>query len=375
MICECPNCVAALIYDPSAEKMTCPYCGEVFEVADVATEALEESQTMTCDIYGCTACGAEIMVKDTEVSTFCAYCGQPTIVFNRVSKERKPDGIIPFKITRDEALVRIREKLAQGKFVPRTIKNFEVEKIRGIYIPYRTYDIYHYDRQKLAVYVKDGANREYIREAECNFKRITCDVSTQLTDEATLRLEPYDFKELKPFEVGYLSGFYADKYDVEEENAKEVALKRAKDFFDEQIRRDVSGGSCKVLESCPRREIVKSEYVLLPAWFMIFRYRNETYTLIVNGQSGEVIGAVPIDKKKVFGAMAGVTVLAWPICSYICAALLKTAAMSTVVYGFVIIWLISFIFGYTALKSVSQNVKFTKDKRTELYARERQEER
>ena len=128
MICECPNCVAALIYDPSAEKMTCPYCGEVFEVEDVSVEALkelEESQAMTCDIYGCTACGAEIMVKDTEVSTFCAYCGQPTIVFNRVSKERKPDGIIPFKITRDEAIGRIRKWLAKGKFVPKEIKNFE----------------------------------------------------------------------------------------------------------------------------------------------------------------------------------------------------------------------------------------------------------
>ena len=223
--------------------------------------------------------------------------------------------------------------------------------------------------------MKDKGKKEFIREAECNFKRITCDVSAQLTDEVTLRLEPYDFQELKPFEVGYLSGFYADKYDVMEENVREMALKRARDFFNRQIREGIYSDSIKVLESCLKQEIVKSEYVLLPAWFMIFRYRNEVYTIVVNGQTGELIGAVPVDKKKVWKSVAVVSALAWPICSLIYANLLKSAETNTVFLASVIVWLFSFIIGYVSVNSVSQNIKLTKNKETERYARERQEER
>lgn len=373
MICKCPNCGGALTYDLTKEQMTCPYCGDMFQVADIAVKPQENSDVMTCDIYECTSCGAEIMVNDTEVSTFCAYCGQPTIVFSRVSKERKPDGIIPFMVTKNQAIEKIRDVFQKGYFVPEEIKNFEVDKIRGIYIPYRVYDIYHYDHQKLSAYVKK-TKKQFIREAECDFKGIACDASTQLTDEATLRLEPYDMKDVKPFEVGYLSGFYADKYDVNEDVSKETALKRAKDFFDEKITEGIYSDSIKVIESAPEQEIIKADYVLLPAWFMIFRYKEESYTILVNGQNGKTIGAVPVDKKKMWGRIAGITAVAWPICSFICAHYARTGAMDSIMLALIILWAISFIFGYTAIKAVSKNVKFTKDKQIELYARDRQEE-
>ncbi len=375
MICKCPNCSGALTYDPSIEKMTCPYCGEVFQVADIAAEVQEDAETMTCEIYGCTSCGAEIMVNDTEVSTFCAYCGQPTIVFNRVSRERKPDAIIPFKITKDEAISKIREKLEKGKFVPKEIKNFEEEKIRGIYVPYRAYDIYHYDKQKLSAYIESAKRKkEFIREAECNFHGIACDVSAQLNDEITLRLEPYDLKELKPFDIGYLSGFYADKYDVEEGKAREVALKRAKDFFDGQITEGIRSDSIKVLESSPKQEIIKSDYVLLPAWFMIFRYEDEAYTILVNGQTGETIGAVPVEKKKVWIQFAITAAIAIPICILLITYLVYAGAVQFTYLGAPILWIILYAIGASGFRSLSQGLKLTKDKQTEQFVRERRDE-
>lgn len=373
MICKCPNCSGAVTYDPSSEKLICPYCGEEFSVADFNADVETDSETISCEIYGCTSCGAEIMVKDTEVSTFCAYCGQPTIVFNRVSKERKPDAILPFKIAKEEAVNRIREKLKEGCFVPEEIKNFEVEKIRGIYIPYRTYDIYHYDKQKLSAYVKKG-KRYFIREAECNFKGITCDLSTQLTDEASLQLEPYDLKELKPFDVGYLSGFYADKSDADEEAIKEIALKRAKDFFDEKIWKSIDADNGKICESSPKQEVKKSEYVLLPAWFMIFRYKGEAYTIIVNGQTGKTIGAVPTDKKRLGIMTTIIAVIASPLCAMFSAYLVESDASDIMFVGTIILWLVLFAIGSSSFKSLSSGIKLTKEKQTEQYVRERQDE-
>ena len=45
---------------------------------------------MECNIYKCTTCGAEVTINDAEAATFCAYCGQPTIVYSRVSSWAKP---------------------------------------------------------------------------------------------------------------------------------------------------------------------------------------------------------------------------------------------------------------------------------------------
>ncbi|MBQ7833489.1 MAG: hypothetical protein IJ336_07940, partial [Lachnospiraceae bacterium] len=129
MICKCPNCNGAVEYNPSDEKLTCPYCGDAFQVQDVIKEQEEETMSqemMSLNIYACTSCGAEISVNSTEVSTYCAYCGQPTIVFSRVSEERKPKYILPFKVTKEQAVQKIRSKMRLGFFVPSEIKNFKV---------------------------------------------------------------------------------------------------------------------------------------------------------------------------------------------------------------------------------------------------------
>ncbi len=66
-------------------------------------------EIMECTIYSCTACGAELMVNEVETSTFCSYCGQPTIVFDRVTSTKKPQYILPFMVTKEEAVNLIRQ--------------------------------------------------------------------------------------------------------------------------------------------------------------------------------------------------------------------------------------------------------------------------
>lgn len=88
------------------------------------------------NLYECTSCGARLMVKSTETSSFCAYCGQPMILVDRVKDELEPDLIIPFGISQKRAEQLIRDRFCKGWFVPDEIKKFEIDKIRGIYIPY-----------------------------------------------------------------------------------------------------------------------------------------------------------------------------------------------------------------------------------------------
>ncbi|MBO5342610.1 MAG: hypothetical protein J6A73_08010 [Lachnospiraceae bacterium] len=316
MVSKCLKCDGALEFNPSCGKMECPYCGSFFEPEAVmqpisrVMEQAEEPQTihmnqndtwetMECKIYSCTSCGGELMVNDVEASTFCAYCGQPTVVFKRVSRELKPKYILPFQITKDEAVRIIRSRFSSGVLVPDEIKNFEVEKLRGIYIPYFLYNIYCYDLQVLEGRDKNNVPHRYLREAECEYKGIPVEASYHLNDDVSRLLGGFDFRQLKQFEPSYLSGFYADKYDIDTEKAKNTVVERVLKDFNRKIKWSVPIKQPQILEQHPKQEIKNHDYVMLPVWFMTFLYKNEVYTMLVNGQNGEVVGAVPYKKSQV----------------------------------------------------------------------------
>ncbi len=424
MICKCPKCDGALEYNPAYDKMECPYCGSAFTTHEaMAHQRLQDNAvkmtapsannntpiggwennpyaqqaepeqaskksadangqiTMECNIYTCTACGAELAVNGVEASTFCAYCGQPTIVFSRVSKELMPKWVLPFRIQKEQAVNGIREKLNKGIFVPKAIKNFEVEKVRGIYVPYFLFDVYYYDWQRLRGTVGSGKHRRtkyFVREAECEFKKLTCDASKQLNDESSQRLEPFDLRLIKPFEPGYLSGFYSDRYDLDDKQLAGVAIGRSKELFDKEIVKSVSASNVHIVENNPKYQIRNAEYALLPAWFLTFRYKNEPYTMLVNGQTGKVVGAVPFDKTKLVSMFVSLAVVA---------SIIFTIFMNFFLSGNIdgdsmgdlitIIGVVGFFFyatGIGAFRSVKKNIELTKASRTAKFVRERQDD-
>ena len=184
---------------------------------EAAKEESRKHASIKMQIMRCTSCGAELAVNGVETSTFCAYCGQAPVVQDRVEDYLKPDYIIPFKVNREDAEKIIRNQLNSGFFVPKGIKNFEVEKMRGIYIPYWLFDMYYHDKQFYKYSKKQGKSSvtryEYI-EGETNFRNLTMDASKNLNDDSSSRLEPYDMRQLKEFDMAYLAGYYSDRFDV-----------------------------------------------------------------------------------------------------------------------------------------------------------------
>ncbi|MDE6434327.1 MAG: TFIIB-type zinc ribbon-containing protein [Lachnospiraceae bacterium] len=314
MIIKCPNCNGAITYDPALADLMCQFCGSIFLTKDFTVPeeaaAKEESdgeleddvEMMECEVYHCTSCAAQLIINDVESATFCAYCGQPTVVFDRVAKQRKPDFILPFSVSKKEALAIIRKHLSKGAYIPQEIKDFRVDTLRGIYVPFWLFDIYCHDNQYLTGEIGSGNNARtylYYREVEHTFKKITVDASRTLNDESSVRLEPYDMKDLKSFSAGYLSGFYADCSDEFMEVMEFTAVERAKKMFNQEIRETIPAHSIKVKSSAFIHELTGKYYALLPAWFLVFWYKERPYTIMVNGQTGKMVGAVPVEKKKV----------------------------------------------------------------------------
>ena len=315
----CKNCGGSLVFNPERNKMFCKMCGTYFAVSDVDIkdrENLEKQKAvsarkiygsddpslMDCNVYTCNHCGGEIIVNSTEVSTYCIYCGNPAVVFSRVAKQKRPEFILPFSVTRENAIDIMRARLQNAFFVPKEIKEFKPDAVRGIYIPYWIVNASHHNAAFLSGQVKQGKNtvtKYYERVGECDFKNMTLDASKALSDFITEKLEPFDLTALKPFDENYLSGFYSDMNDLSEQEIVNSANRRCDEMFREEVIRDVPASSVRVIDSAPYTQIDDDKiYVMLPAWFITIEYNGSPLTILINGDNGKLVGTFPFDKKK-----------------------------------------------------------------------------
>ncbi len=377
MICKCMNCSTALRFSPVSGMLECAACDSSFWASQFEEEE-NVGEEIEVEVYSCTACGAQLAVNGVESSTFCSYCGQPTIVFDRISSTKKPKYIIPFSVSKEQAVSLIRNYIEEGEFVPKEIKNFEIERVRGIYIPFWLYDVEYADRQYLTGTVgsgKDSHTEYYMRLAETTFYNLTLDASQQLNDGVSQRLEPYDTRGMIPFHSAYLSGFYADCFDYESEQMEGYAIYRCRQLFDQEILKTINAVGIEVDANDPRPRILKSEYAMLPAWFLTFRYENVPYTILVNGQTQKVVGAVPYDKRAVRMRMWIIAILITLVCVPIMRVLLAiddgegAEIIFAILGGVVVLWQQ----GIRIMRKVRDNINRTRESAMNRFVRDRQE--
>ena len=146
---KCPNCDGGLVFDPQSGTYACEYCLSKFtqEELEVESESAESVETeestdsqQSATVYHCPSCGAEIITDETTAATFCFYCHNPIVLAGKLEGTYLPDGIIPFKITKEEAETKFLEWIQKKKFVPRGFySKRHMEKMSGIYFPYWLY--------------------------------------------------------------------------------------------------------------------------------------------------------------------------------------------------------------------------------------------
>ena len=48
------------------------------------------------------------------------------------------------------------------------------------------------------------------------------------------------------------------------------------------------------------------DYILLPVWMVNVKYKNKDYTFAMNGQTGKLVGNLPVSTKRVVGLFAAI---------------------------------------------------------------------
>jgi len=341
---KCPCCNAGLIFKGTTQKLTCEYCDNTFDIDTVRSynesENRQTAQTLTWDrtekpewsaaeqetmqAFHCPACGGEILADETTAATFCPYCDNPTILPARLSGGLRPEAVIPFQTTKEDAKSAFL-RLCKGKpLLPKLFtKEQRVERITGVYVPFWLYDCdAAFSGGYRATRLHTWADSQYHytrtdhfllrRDVKAAFSGIPMDGSSKMDDTLMESIEPYDLSQMKPFEMAYLSGFLADKYDVPSENGDGRVKQRVEQSIGDELQSSFLGYATVIPTN--RQLSVKhgkANYVLMPVWLLNTNYRGKRYTFAMNGQTGKMTGTFPVCPKRTAvwfaGIFAGVT--------------------------------------------------------------------
>lgn len=331
---KCPCCGAGLRFGEHTQRLKCDYCENEFDIESlqVFNETLHEEdssesqweQVQTsqwspedCDTvrtFTCPSCGGEIITEEHTAATFCPYCENPTILPGRLSGGIKPDAVIPFQTSKEDAQ-RAFLNLCKGKpLLPKMFTKVQrVEKISGIYVPFWLYDCqsqFQGSYRATRTQVWADSNYTYTRTSHymlrrgssAQFENIPMDASSKMDNTIMESIEPFDFSQMVDFDTAYLSGFFADKYDVDAEAGKDRVHQRVSSTMNDLLRTTFTGYAT-VTPTARQTNVSqgKSKYVLLPVWMLHTRYKDKTYVFAMNGQTGKMTGTFPICAKRSWG--------------------------------------------------------------------------
>ncbi len=347
---QCPACTGPLHYDGKTGRLLCDYCGSSFSVEEIekiyhekleqAAEAgagesvqqeapfaeAEADSSQTWDgekegmkLYHCPSCGAELLMDRTTAASSCPYCANPSVIPAQFEGLLRPDYILPFKITKEEAVAAL-SKYYKGKpLLPGSFSDKNhIEEIRGVYVPFWLFDgTVSADARYQATRVFSARHgdemvttTEYFdvrRRGSVSFKRIPADGSRKMPDDLMDSIEPFDYESMKPFSTAYMPGYIADIYDVDDRETFERASTRGNQTAEQIFDSSVSGYSSFTpvqKEFHMKRE--RTAYALLPVWLLCTQWNGERFIFAMNGQTGKFTGDLPVSMKKYLAYFAGI---------------------------------------------------------------------
>ena len=343
---KCPACGGAIEFDSETQNMKCPYCDTEIDIASVAkdvkdgaverkddeyssfesegTNEWQDGETDNMKVYVCDSCGGEIIADDTTGAAQCPFCGSKLVIKEQFSGDLRPDYIIPFKISKQEAKAKYHEHLKGKPFLPKIFKSENhIDEMKGIYVPFWLFDA---DADADVTYSAERVrhwttgNKRYTevkkyrieREGSMEFSNIPSDSSTKIDNVLTESIEPFDFSQAVPFNPAYLAGYAADRYDVEKEDCLKRLSDRIKRSSEDYLRETVTGDYGIVTCQHSKVDIKngKYKYVLYPVWNLNTRWRDKKYVFALNGQTGKTVGDLPADMGAYWRFVGAATAIA-----------------------------------------------------------------
>lgn len=347
----CPACGGPLHFSESTGKVVCDYCDSAYDIqyieqyyaekdakaaeakaaSDEKGEAPSEAEWNSVSnedwgedgkklkLYSCPSCRAQLVCDDTTGASSCPYCGNPTIVPGKLSGSRRPDFVIPFQLSKEAALEALKKHYRGKPLLPKAFsEENHIEKIQGVYVPFWLFDAgasgnFTFNATRTHMHSTPTENitetDHYLltRAGTMEFSRIPADASRAMPDALMDAIEPFDYGHLKPFALSYLPGFLADRYDVSQSEVFGRIRTRCEGTFSSAIQATTAGyATCVPVRRDVHITPRNVKYAMLPVWLLATRWNGKSFLFAMNGQTGRLVGDLPIDKGRLAAWCAGV---------------------------------------------------------------------
>ena len=368
----CRACGAKLSFAPGTETLKCPYCGtgnDIPKSADTVEELglddwlkqLEDAhETHQQEQVKCQNCGGEQTLPANLFATSCTFCGSPITSKGYAQRLIKPKSLVPFKVTKLQAQEKWRAWIRGLWLAPSALKNFAQGDggIKGIYIPYWTFDAQtytNYSGQRGDNYTEnyqttnDKGERVTESRTRTDWTNVSGNVSffhddvlvpasnsfaaassknvgaaqTQqvmravggtglstavgaLTSKLAGGFRTWNTKELVPYQEEYIAGFQAEAYQVGLKDAFVSGKQQIDNRVEDLVRSDIGGDHQRITSINTQYSHLTFKHILLPMWVSAYLFSGKIYRFLVNGQSGEVVGESPKSGWKIFFLVCGI---------------------------------------------------------------------
>lgn len=341
-VVKCQNCGADMVYDPEKKALHCPYCDATRSVdrrltfkRDYLSSLAEGEVKFDDSVYKCPNCGAQVKLAPFDTAVKCPYCGGTNVVEIEDMKGLKPDGILPFALSKGQAAEAGKKWIKKKLFAPHKLKKgFKIDNFKGVYIPsyaFTTDSHSLYDGRLGERHTRTVSNGKTTRtetyiewynvngRTDNSFDDVTVEASTQLTQKELNKILPYDVGNLEGYNKDYVAGFSAEKYDTSLKDGFGVAKDQMDDVIRKRIIDSYGADVVDYLNVNTTYTNTKFNYMLLPLWVCAYVYRKKGYRFLINGRTGKSTGKSPISPLRVaiavLLAIGVVAFIAWLVLS------------------------------------------------------------
>ncbi len=332
---KCPSCGGTLVFDPETGGLLCSFCGYTRELPkpenNTAFDELdfETAKNRASFDWGsakktviCQQCGGETVYDALETADCCPFCGSTSVMPVADSEDvMAPGGVVPFAISQEKAAELFKGWIGKKLFAPNDAKkSCSAKDINGVYLPYWTYDSDTTSPYTARVGYDERVKRGDHYETKTTWKN-TSGVYSEFIDDYTVfgskksdnnpyikSVSQFDFSKLRPYSPEVVAGFAAERYSVGLDEGWDIAKKginqRLNSNMKAEIKKRTRADRVDRLQFSTVYDNITFKYLLAPIWLASYKYRDQVYNIVINGQTGKVAGKTPISVIKVLIAIA-----------------------------------------------------------------------
>ena len=355
MTFSCTSCGAQMTYAPGTTAMRCPSCGteqqiesqlqivehsyDAWAAVPPKPVALIGKQVLTCE-----GCGAT--TETDEYSDICQFCGGALVVASEPDGLIVPEAVVPFALNRTTANMAYAAWVKSRWFAPNALKAVgSTDAIKGTYVPHWTFDAKtqsdyvgergeHYYVTE-TVPVSDGKGGTHMETMEVmrtrwspasghvarDFDDVVVPANRRLPIDRLDKMGPWNLTVAKHFDPHYLAGYAALRYDLDPDAGLAVAKTQMQDVITGDCRGDIGGDEQRVTQLSVQYTALMFKLVLLPIWVASYLYAGKRYQVMINANTGEVVGDRPYSKVKIaFAVLGALIVIAAIVAIYLAAS-------------------------------------------------------